>query len=136
VELRPVDETTPVFRNFYIGNVFCNGAEKAIFVRGIPEMHVTDIVLENMVFQTNKGFDIQEASNILFKNIQIYTKETNPVIDITQSDHLNFEQIGYAEKVPLLFRINGERSGFIQMQKTDKTKAENFVRYELGAVAN
>jgi polygalacturonase len=136
VETRPVDETTPVFRKFYISNIFCNGAEKAVFVRGIPEMHVTDIVLENMVFQTNKGFDLQEASNIQFKNIKVYTKENNPVIDITQSDHLLFEQIGYAENVPLLFRINGEKSGFIQMLKTDKTKAKNFVSYELGAVEN
>ncbi|HEV7782398.1 MAG TPA: glycoside hydrolase family 28 protein, partial [Chitinophagaceae bacterium] len=48
VEFKTVDETTPIFRNFHISNVYCNGAEKAIFVRGLPEMHVKDIVLENM----------------------------------------------------------------------------------------
>jgi hypothetical protein len=43
------------------------GAEKGIFVRGLPEMHVKDIVLENMVIQAKKGIDVQEASGITFK---------------------------------------------------------------------
>src|SRR5690606_23849512 len=43
VEFKPVDETTPVFKNFHISNVYCNGAAKGIFVRGLPERHVKDI---------------------------------------------------------------------------------------------
>ena len=42
-EFRPVDETTPVFKNFYISNVYVNGAAKGIFVRGLPEMPVQSI---------------------------------------------------------------------------------------------
>jgi polygalacturonase len=57
-EFKTVDETTPVFRNFHISNVYCNGAAKGIFVRGLPEMHVKDIVLENMVLQAKKGIDV------------------------------------------------------------------------------
>ncbi len=79
VEFKPVDETTPVFKNFHISNVYCNGAEKGIFIRGLPEMHVKDIVLENMVLQAKKGIDVQEASGITFKNIKIISDETEPV---------------------------------------------------------
>ena len=71
VEFKAVDETTPVFKNFHISNVYCNGAEKGIFIRGLPEMHVKDIVLENMVLQAKKGIDVQEASGITFKNIKL-----------------------------------------------------------------
>jgi polygalacturonase len=131
VEFKSVDETTPVFKNFYISNVYCNGAEKAIFVRGIPEMHVKDIVLEKMVLQANKGLDIQEASGILFKNIKIMAKDSNPVIDIVQSDKLFFENISYKEGASLLFRISGERSGSINISKTIIEKEK--VSFELGA---
>jgi polygalacturonase len=134
VEFKAVDETTPVFKNFTISNVYCNGAEKAIFLRGLPEMHVKDIVLENMVMQAKKGIDIQEASNIVFRDIQLSAKENNPLIEITQSDHLQFEKILYAADIPLLFRINGDRCNNINLQKVDKTK--NFVQYALGAVEN
>src|SRR5436190_4028176 len=133
VEFKPVDETTPQFRNFHISNVYCNGAEKGIFVRGLPEMHVNDIVLENMVIQAKKGIDVQEASGITFKNIKIICAETNPVIDIVQSDKLVFDNITYKDGAELLFRVSGERSGGISIKNTNATRAKEKISYELGA---
>jgi polygalacturonase len=133
VEFKPVDETTPVFKNFHISNVYCNGAEKGIFIRGLPEMHVKDIVLENMVLQAKKGIDIQEATGITFKNIKIISDETDPVIDIVQSDKLLFDNINYKDGTELLFRISGDRSKSINIKNTDASKAKEKVVYELGA---
>ena len=133
VEMKPVDESTPVFRNFHISNVYCNGAEKGIFIRGLPEMHVKDIVLENMVLQAKKGIDVQEATGITFKNIKVISKETDPVIDIVQSDKLVFDNITYANGAKLLFRVSGERSKEITIKNTDATKAKEKIIYELGA---
>jgi polygalacturonase len=133
VEFKPVDETTPVFKNFHISNVYCNGAEKAIFVRGLPEMHVKDIVLENMVFQSKKGIDVQEATNITFRNIKVISKETDPVIDIVQSDKLVFDNITYKDSAELLFRLNGERTQNISIKNTDASKAKEKITYALGA---
>jgi len=133
VEFKPVDETTPQFRNFHISNVYCNGAEKGIFVRGLPEMHVKDIILENMVLQAKKGIDVQEASGITFKNIKIISTETNPVIDIVQSDKLVFDNITYKDGAELLFRVSGERSGGISIKNTNAAKAKEKISYELGA---
>jgi len=133
VEFKTVDETTPQFQNFHISNVYCNGAEKGIFVRGLPEMHVKDIVLENMVIQANKGIDVQEATGITFKNIKIISAETNPVIDIVQSDKLVFDNITYKEGSELLFRVSGERSGGISIKNTNAAKAKEKIIYELGA---
>ena len=133
VELKPVDETTPVFRNFHISNVFCNGAAKGIFIRGLPEMHVKDIVLENMVLQADKGIDVQEATGITFKNIKVISNETDPVIDVVHSDKLIFDNITYKDGAKLLFRINGERSSNITIKNTDASKAKEKIRYELGA---
>ena len=133
VEFKAVDETTPQFRNFHISNVYCNGAEKGIFVRGLPEMHVRDIVLENMVLQANKGIDVQEASGISFKNIKIISAETDPVVDIVQSDNLVFDNITYKNGAELLFRVNGDRSKNISIKNTDASKAKEKITYELGA---
>lgn len=135
VEFKPVDETTPVFRNFYISNVYCNGAEKAIFVRGLPEMHVSNIVMENMVLQAKKGIDVQEATGIVFRNIKVICEETSPVIDVVQSDKLVFENIKYKDGSELLFRISGERSHTIQVKNTDASGAREKIIYELGASA-
>jgi polygalacturonase len=136
VEFMPVNETTPVFRSFHISNVYCNGAEKGIFIRGIPEMHVKDVVLENMVLQAKHGMDIQEASNITFRNITLYAAETNPVIDVVQSDNLVFDNIRYAAGARQLFRISGERSQKIKIQNTNKAGAVTPITYELGTAAH
>lgn len=133
VEFKAVDETTPKFRNIHISNVYCNGAEKGIFVRGLPEMHVKDIVLENMVLQAKKGIDVQEATGISFKNIKVISQESNPVVDIVQSDELVFDNITYKDGSELLFRVNGDRSGNITIKNTDASKAKMKVSYELGA---
>ncbi len=134
VEFRPVDETTPVFRNFHISNVYCNGAEKGIFVRGLPEMHVQNIVLENMVLQAKKGIDVQEASNISFRNIRVASEETNPVIDIIQSDNLVFDNITYPTGTKLLVRAAGDRTRNIKFSRTDTSVAAQDLQTELGAV--
>lgn len=135
VEFKQLDETTPSFRNFHISNVYCNGAEKGIFLRGVPEMHVKDIVLENMVLQADKGIDVQEASNITFRNIKVISKETNPVVDVIQSDNLVFDNITYKEGAELLFRISGDRSKDIKVKNTDASKAKEKASFELGAEA-
>jgi polygalacturonase len=133
VEMKPVDETTPVFKNFHISNVFCNGAAKGIFVRGLPEMHVKDIVFENMVLQARQGLDIQEASGILFKNIKMISDDTDPVIDIVQSDGLTFDNITYKDGSELLLRVSGDRAKNITLKNTNAKKAKEAVKMELGA---
>jgi polygalacturonase len=133
VETLPVTEGTPQFKHFVVKNVVCNGAEKGIFIRGIPEMHVKDVVLENMTLQADKGIDCQEASGITFKNITILRKETNPVVDIINSDHLTFDKLNYKKDSELLFRLAGDRTKNINISKTDASKAKEKIRYEFGA---
>ena len=69
VETLPVTEATPQFQNFYINNVVCNGAQKAIFIRGLPEMNVKNLVMENMVIHAKEGIDFTEASGVTLKNV-------------------------------------------------------------------
>lgn len=133
VEFQPVTEATPQFRDFHISNVVCYGAEKGIFIRGLPEMHVKNIVLENMVLQAKRGIDCQEASGITFNNIKVISQETDPVVEILNSDNLVFNKLVYKEGSNLLFRVGGDRSGKISIKNTDTGKAQQKVQYEFGA---
>lgn len=135
VEVKPVDETTPQFRNFHISNVYVNGAEKAIFMRGLPEMHVKGIRIENSVFQSKYGVDIQEASSIQLNNVRVYSEKTNPVIDVTNSDYININRFDYNKGADLLLRVSGNRAKAVQVSRTDYTKADKKLSAELGANA-
>jgi polygalacturonase len=133
VELKPVTEETPQFKNIYINNVTANGAERAIFVRGLPEMNVKDILLQNLVLQAKKGLDMTEGTNIVFKNIQLLTKETNPVLNIHNSQNIKLENIIYNKNAELLLNVSGEKSKGITVNGTDATKAKKGVEFSYGA---
>jgi DNA sulfur modification protein DndE len=124
VEFKPVDETTPQFRNFYFRNITCNGAAKGIFVRGIPEMHVKNILIENAVLQADEGIDIQEATNITLNNITMISKNTNPVAYILNSDSITISNLKYRDSAEVLVHVQGDRSKNISILNTDVSKAK------------
>ncbi|MDB5209868.1 MAG: glycoside hydrolase family 28 [Sediminibacterium sp.] len=136
IELLPVNEGTPIFREFYINDISCIGAEKGVFVRGIPEMNISNIRLNNLTLQTKKGIDLTEAANISFNNVNLLTEETDPVVYIQNSNGVNFTNIRFNDKASVLFSVNGDRSKNIKVNKTDVSKAKNKVEFKFGANAS
>lgn len=78
IKARPVTEATPVFRNFYIDNVVCHGAGRGVFLRGIPEMKIQQVQLNNLVLIAKHGIECTEACDISFNNVQLITSDINP----------------------------------------------------------
>jgi polygalacturonase len=124
VELFPVTAATPQFQNFVIENVVCNGAEKAIFVRGLPEMKIKNLKFKNLTLQANHGIEITEAAGLSFENVNIVSKNTEPVVNITNTTDVLFDGLKYPEQSNLLFHIAGEKTSNIKVVNTDKSKAK------------
>ncbi|SDG08767.1 Pectate lyase superfamily protein [Pedobacter terrae] len=120
----PVTEATPQFRNFYIKDIVANGAEKAIFFRGLPEMNIKDIHLENVTIKAKKGIEIIEAAGIFLKNINIIAENTNPVVMIQNGSNINISNLKYPDDSKLLFDISGEKSKAVKISGTDVSKAK------------
>jgi hypothetical protein len=133
VAFEKVTEATPTFKDFYIDNIVCNGAAEAVFIRGIPEMHIANINLSNMVLQADKGIECTEATGINFKNIRLVTKETLPVISIINSDKILFDNIGYNENAALLMKLSGDRTKEVKLINTTTSKAKQLVEFGAGA---
>jgi len=132
VETKPVDETTPQFQNFYFRNITCNGAAKGILVRGIPEMHIKNILIENAVLQADEGIDIQEASNITLNNVTMLSKNTNPVLYVLNSDNITLNNFKYSDSADVLTMVQGEKTKAVNILNTDVTKAKQKLRVGFG----
>lgn len=132
-EFPPVTEGTPQFRNFYVSNVSCNGAKEAIFVRGLPEMSIKGIHLENMVFKTNKGAELIEAQDISLKNITMNVTDTKQLIYIENSNTITFDGIRSFTPTDTFMNINGDRSAHIELLNTDVSKSKNKAVFNFGA---
>jgi DNA sulfur modification protein DndE len=136
IQTLPVTEATPIFRNFYFNNVYCNGAEKAVFVRGIPEMNISNLVLSDMVFATKKGIEITEGSNIEFNNIKLVTQQASPLVYIQNSSKLTFNNFSIEPNIPLVFSINGDRAHSIHVKGLNWNNAIKKDEFLFGAKTN
>ncbi|MBD0368168.1 MAG: hypothetical protein ICV53_18955 [Flavisolibacter sp.] len=135
VVVPPVTEATPQFQNFYISNIVCNGAERGIFLRGLPEMSVKNIVLSDILLKTNKGAELIEATDIHLNNVQLLSDKTNPVIYVENSNNIELNGIRYTANPQLLLSVNGAKSGNIKMSNTNVSKLTNKVEFSHGANA-
>jgi len=133
VELLPVTEGTPQFKNFLVKNIVCDGAEKAVFIRGLPEMSIKNIAMENMVIKAKKGIICEEAEVISFKNVQVLVAETNPVVAIQNGANIAFDKLGYNSGAELLFGIKGANSKAVTVVNTDVAKAKAKATFTAGA---
>lgn len=118
VEVPKVTEATPIFRNIYMENIVCNGAQKGVFVRGIPEMPVSNIYMKNLVLNTDIGVEIKDAKGIYLKNCDFRTKSGKEIIYIETSQDVSFDAITSNQSEGTIFNINGENSSKITVKNS------------------
>jgi DNA sulfur modification protein DndE len=130
MKAEPLGEGTPQLRSFRIRNVTCKGATTGILVRGLPEMAIKDIRIENAVIESKKGLVCQEAENIQLKNVALFSTDTKPVLEVQNSRDITLDGIRYASGASLLLRVTGDRSKTVKVLNTDIKAAKKDV--ELG----
>ncbi|MBS7563909.1 glycoside hydrolase family 28 protein [Mucilaginibacter sp. Bleaf8] len=132
-QMPPVTEATPQFKDFYVSNVVCNGAERGLLVRGLPEMSIKNINLQDIVLKTDRGADIIEGQGIILKNVYLESKQTSPLINIRNSSQVTFDNLRYGTNTDLLFNISGKKTNQIKVVNTDVTKAKSKAEFKNGA---
>lgn len=78
----PVPEVTietPQFKNIYIENIMCNGAKRAMYFNGLPEMKIQNVHISNAVIKADKGAEFRQTDGLTISNMQIINKEGEPV---------------------------------------------------------
>lgn len=135
VEKKPVTEETPQFRNFHISNIHCDGAKKAIFVRGLPEMPIHGIHFSGLAMSTTEGIDIQEGTDIRISNSVIVAKDTNPLVYVLNSQEIALDGVSSDVPVETLLHVQGERSAKIVVKNIDIPYINNKLQVDQGAQA-
>jgi polygalacturonase len=87
----PFSERTPRFRYFHISNVICRGAKNAITLRGLPEMPIEAITIENSEFFTDNGVSIIDGKDISLIGVKVEAK-TGPALQSQNVQNLTLER--------------------------------------------
>ena len=122
---KPVDETTPAFRNIDIKNVRCNGARRAMLFNGLPEMNVENVKVENAWFYTTTGAQINESTNVDLKNVTVVPKQ-GPALSINNAKQVTVEDFTCPENIETALTVTGSRNADIVIKaaqiSTENTK--------------
>lgn len=71
----PVTMTTPRFEDFYMDNIYCDGAGSAISLTGLPEMPVRKLYFNNINITADKDLAAIDTADIVMKNVLINGRE-------------------------------------------------------------
>lgn len=132
-EAPKVSVETPQFKDIFIENIVCNGANKGVFIRGLPEMPIRNIRMNNLFLNTNNAIEITDADHIEIKNSVLLTKGKSPSVYIESSKNINLDGVKFNPKSGVLFDINGVSASNIQLKNSDLKNDAIKVSFNHGA---
>jgi polygalacturonase len=131
----PVTEGTPQFRNLYIENITCRGAQRAVQLQGLPEMPIRGIHLKNVSITADTGLFCEDARDISLDHVEIIPAK-GPVANFKTSRDVQINQLAYGTSVPTLFRVEGTGNSGIAVSGTDTKAAGQVLELANGASAD
>lgn len=120
---RAVDQTTPQFRDIYINNVSCHGANRAMFFNGLPEMNVENITIENSSFYANTGASINESTSVSLRNVHIVPLN-GPALRLNNVHDLKADKFVCPEGMTTAVEVTGSRNDNIRIN-SDNVDSNN-----------
>ena len=126
----PVSIETPVFRKISFNNITCNGARRALFFNGLPELNIQDITMKNMTISSQLGADIRESDRIMVENIRILNTE-GPAIILKNSKNIDIKGFSSSKDMKCVLKVEGETSKNIRVKSNSITKENTLVQKEV-----
>ncbi|MGA3066994.1 MAG: glycoside hydrolase family 28 protein [Tepidisphaeraceae bacterium] len=88
----PVSVRTPIFRDITIRDVICYSGKRAINVRGLPELPMNNITLENVRLNCDGGASFSDGRDFVLRNVSI-TSRTAPALETYNIANLTLDHV-------------------------------------------
>ena len=111
----PVDEGTPRFRNIHIKHLICTGADRAVWLQGLPEMAIQQISLEDALISSRTGIVCAEADDITLTHVTLKTNQT-PAVRLYNSRNVTFQDVTVPEAGVPYWQLAGAKTDNILIQ--------------------
>lgn len=117
---KPVDETTPQFRNIYVDGVVCRSARRAMLFNGLPEMNVENVEVRNSVIEAEIGAEINESTNVLLENVRIVPRR-GAALKINNAKDVVVKGFVCPEELTEAVKVTGSRNRNISIESSTAT---------------
>lgn len=120
-EVFPVTDETPRFRNISFKNVTCKGASQALYLQGLPELNLENILLENIDIEADNGLACIDVDGISIKGLRLVTKNL-PVLRFYNSLNVEIEELNIPNNYSSI-DIQGKKSKNITIRSINTREA-------------
>jgi polygalacturonase len=80
-----VTSTTPTYKHIVLQNITATGATNARAIYGLPEKHISDVVLDNVKINATTGMNVFYADGIVFQNGSSVTASSGAAVTTYQA---------------------------------------------------
>ena len=122
----PVTDETPLFRNISIKNINCKGAHQAVFLQGLPELNLENVILENIDIEAENGLTCIDAKTISIKGMRLMTK-VFPALHFLNSQNVDIDKLDVPNSQNPFIDIKGGKSKYITIKPVNSGGNERAV---------
>ena len=115
-EIPPVTVGTPQFRNISIKDVTCRGALEGIYLQGLPELNLENVLLENIDIEADNGLACIDADGVKIKGLRLITKNS-PALRFVNSKNVDIQELDVPGKTGNYIDVRGAASKNIRVEK-------------------
>jgi polygalacturonase len=119
----PVTEETPQFKDIFISEVVCRGAEEAIELLGLPEMPLRGIELSNVSISSRRGLNCAYADGVKLRQVEILSQQ-GPVVAFHNTMNVAIDRATYPAAAEVFLALSGDKTANISISNTDLSKAK------------
>lgn len=127
-QIPEVTVETPQFRNIYLENVLCQGAETALWIQGLPEMNVENVQLEDVRITARRGGMVTDADGLQLRDVTL-TLQEGPGLYLSNAHNVRLRQseIAFRGAPSVGLRVEGPFTEAISLDGVRFTNAETDV---------
>lgn len=119
----PVTIETPQFKNIVIRDVVVKGAQQAVFLQGLPEMNLENVVISDMLLEADNGITVIDANGVKINNVKLITKNET-VLEFYNTQNAEVTGFMSHNKTPKTITVNGPKSSNIVLKSADPQNLE------------
>jgi polygalacturonase len=126
VDIPPVTAETPQFRNIYINDVLCRGANRAVFLQGLPEMPIKNIEIKYVKISAKGGLIAVDAEGLNLSDVTIIP-EQGPVLELFNSKKVQIENVKLTNTISTFLKLVGNKTQSIELINYDMNKLKKYI---------
>ena len=128
----PVNDGTPQFKNIFIKNIHCKGASQAIYLQGLPEMNLENVVLKNVTIESKYGLFCMDSKGITLDSLNLVCY-ASPAMTFLNSKDININNLTLSSKKKPLISFAGPKTKNIDIKDSNPDYLKQLVEFENGA---